>query len=187
MVTVLLHTHISLLLQGKSPFGTTFIDGASLSLASSLAPKNCTLHFSNTRGNMAGSKAAPSGPALDTCTSTGVLELLLNPVWHRIGYFTLLNLLDQILSADFFFKNFQTFLEVKIEINQVIFDTLSSSLSQYESCLLVYQEAIALSKDELFCCFVIPCQTGLNQPVPGPSETGGKRDDPPLIFCLKYK
>ena len=77
---------------------------------------------------MAGSKAAPSGPALDTCTSTGVLELLPNLVWHGIGYFTLLNLLDQILSADFFFKNFQTFLEVKIEINQVIFDTLSSSL-----------------------------------------------------------
>ena len=51
--------------------------------ASSLAPKNCTLHFSNTRGNMAGSKAAPSGPALDTCTSTGVLELLLKPTSPR--------------------------------------------------------------------------------------------------------
>ena len=29
--------------------------------------------------------------------------------------------LDRILSADFFFKNSQTFLEVKIDINRVIF------------------------------------------------------------------
>ena len=36
------------------------------------------------------------------------------------GIFIPLSLLDQILSADFFFKNFQTLLEVKIEINQVI-------------------------------------------------------------------
>ena len=51
---------------------------ASQPASKQLAPKNCTLHFSNTRGNMVGSKAVPSGPALDTCTSTaGVLELLL--------------------------------------------------------------------------------------------------------------
>ena len=36
------------------------------------------------------------------------------------GIFTPLSLLDQILSADFFFKNFQTLLEEKIEINWVM-------------------------------------------------------------------
>ena len=36
------------------------------------------------------------------------------------GTFTLMSLIDQILSADFFFKNFQMCLDVKIEINWVI-------------------------------------------------------------------
>ena len=38
----------------------------------------------------------------------------------RQGIFTLMSLLDQILSDDFFFKNFQTLLVMKIKINRVI-------------------------------------------------------------------
>ena len=38
----------------------------------------------------------------------------------RKGTFTLISLIEQILSADFFFKNFQTLLEVKIENNWII-------------------------------------------------------------------
>ena len=37
----------------------------------------------------------------------------------RQGTFHLLSFLDQTLSANFFTKNFQTLLEMKIEINQV--------------------------------------------------------------------
>ena len=44
--------------------------------------------------------------------------------------FISLAFLDQISSADFFFKNFQTFLEVKIYLRQSgYFDTLPSPLS----------------------------------------------------------
>ena len=44
----------------------------------------------------------------------------LNPIWHGGDTFIPLSLLDQILSADFFSKRFQIFLEVKIYINRVI-------------------------------------------------------------------
>ena len=47
------------------------------------------------------------------------LEVVLTLSDTGLDIFILLNLLDQILSADFSF-NFQTFLEVKIDINRVI-------------------------------------------------------------------
>ena len=49
-----------------------------------------------------------------------ILDWVLTLSGTRKGIFTPLSLLDQILSADFFFKNSQTLLEVKIEINPVI-------------------------------------------------------------------
>ena len=45
---------------------------------------------------------------------------LIGPNWHEGSYFYLLVFfLDQILSTDFSFKKFLTFLEVKIDINWV--------------------------------------------------------------------
>ena len=52
-----------------------------------------------------------------------------------------LSLLDQILSADFFFINFQTFLEVKIEINQLFWHP-AQLIEYYKSCPL---EALKMS------------------------------------------
>ena len=47
-----------------------------------------------------------------------LLVMVLNPNWHEGRYFSLLVLLDQILSAEFLSK-FPNFLEVKIDINWV--------------------------------------------------------------------
>ena len=55
-----------------------------------------------------------------TKSNHGKIESLLTLSGTEEGTFTLMFLFDQILSADFFFKDFQTLLEVKIEINQVI-------------------------------------------------------------------
>ena len=78
---------------------------------------------------------------------------LLNPVKHGTGHFLPWQkqrpLLDQIFSADFFFKNFQTEL-MKIEITRII---LTPCLVSSLSCSLV---ALKIS---IFSCFHIPCQT----------------------------
>ena len=70
------------------------------------------------------------------------------------GIFTHLNLLDQILKADFLFKIFQTSLEVKIEINRVI-------LTPCPSHWVLQKLPLGRSKDEHFSCLLIPFQTGL--------------------------
>ena len=42
-----------------------------------------------------------------------------NPNWHEEGYFYLLVLFGSDFVSWIFIKNFQTFLEVKIDINQI--------------------------------------------------------------------
>ena len=48
------------------------------------------------------------------------LNQLLNPVWHGTGHFYLYVFVRSDFVSLIFFKNFQTLLKVKIEINRVI-------------------------------------------------------------------
>ena len=88
-------------------------------------------------------------------------DVYINPVWHETGDFPPVEFVRSDFVSWFFFKNFQTFLEVKIEINLVIFIPCPAHW--------VLQKLPLRVKVEHFSCFVISCQTGLtvfwNRPV----------------------
>ena len=82
-------------------------------------------------------------------------NLRLNLVRHRTGHFYLNVFVRSDFVSWFFFKNFQTFLEVKIEINRVI-------LTPCPANWVLQKLPLCTSKVEHFSCFVIPCQTRLS-------------------------
>ena len=74
----------------------------------------------------------------------------------RQGTFTPLVILGLDFVSWICIKNFQTFLEVKIEINGVI-------LTPCPAHWVLQKLPLGSSKVEHFSCFVIPCQTGLRR------------------------
>ena len=81
-------------------------------------------------------------------------HLAFNPIWHGRGYFYPLDLFGSDFFSWIFFKNFQTFLEVKIDINWVI-------LTFCQVHWVFKKMTLGGAKDEHFSCFPTSCQTGL--------------------------
>jgi len=81
--------------------------------------------------------------------------MLLNPNWHEAGHF---HLPLVTLGLDFVswicIKNFQTFLDVKIDINWV-------NLTPCQAHWVLQNLLLGGAKDEKFSCFLSSCQLGL--------------------------
>ena len=69
--------------------------------------------------------------------SLHIKHLVINPVWHGTGHFYLYFFVRSDFVSCIFFKNFQTLLEVKIEIHRVILTPCPAHFKSYKSCPLV--------------------------------------------------
>ena len=76
---------------------------------------------------------------------------IINPIWHGGDISIPLPLLDQILSADFFFQNFQTFWRWSLT---------SVRLFWHPAHWVLKKLPLGGSKYEHFSCFPMLCQTG---------------------------
>ena len=93
--------------------------------------------------------------SLMCCTEEVVLATkYINPNWHEQGTFTPLVILGLDLVCWISIKNFQSFLEVKIDINWV-------NLTPCQAHWVLQNLLLGVAKDEHFSCFLSSCQLGL--------------------------
>jgi len=89
------------------------------------------------------------------CTEEVVLATkYINPNWHEQGTFTPLVILGLDLVCWISIKNFQSFLEVKIDINWV-------NLTPCQAHWVLQNLLLGVAKDEKFSCFLSSCQLRL--------------------------
>ena len=73
------------------------------------------------------------------------------PNWHEAGHFPPCPFWIRFLAA-YFYQNFQSFFEVKIDINRI----------NLTPCQVLWKMPLGGSKDKYFLCFHSSCQLGLN-------------------------